>query len=332
MKKYGLALLLFALTLSLVGCTQQEAPSVTKTNLQMDTVVTITLYDWTNPETIDRAFGEISRLESLLSVEKEGSDLDRLAKAAGKEWVDISPETEEVLTLAQKYHTLSQGLFDITAGPLIDLWGIRNGEGHYPTETELASTLSLLDADALQIKNGKAYLAKTGMKANLGAIAKGYIADRVKAFLINEGVEHAVLDLGRNILLIGGKDQQNDFLIGVQDPNQPDGGIVATLSVRDCSIVTSGVYERFFVHNGERYHHILDPNTGYPVKNTVASVTILSQISVDGDALSTSCLLLGEEKGIAMIEGLEGVEAFFILEDGTTRQTSGFSDYLLSKP
>ncbi len=329
MKKYGLVFLLL-LSLSLVGCTLQETPTVSKTNLQMDTVVTITLYDWSNVETIDRAFDEISRLESLLSVEKAGSDLDRLTKAAGKEWVDIAPETEEVLTLAQKYHDLSSGLFDVTAGPLIDLWGIRNGEGHYPSEPELASTLPLLDADALQIKDGKAYLAKEGMKANLGAIAKGYIADCVKTFLIQEGVEHAVLDLGRNILLIGGKDQQSDFRIGVQDPNRPDGGIVATLSVRDCSIVTSGVYERFFVHNGERYHHILDPNTGYPVKNTVASVTIVSQVSVDGDALSTSCLLLGEEKGTELIESLDGVEAFFILSDGTTRQTSGFSTYLVS--
>lgn len=328
MKKYGLAFLLFLLSLSLVGCTKQEVPTVTKTNLQMDTVVTITLYDWTNPETIDLAFSEISRLESLLSVEKEGSDLDRLAKAAGKEWVEISPETEEVLTLAQKYHAISQGLFDVTAGPLIDLWGIRNGEGHYPTEAELASTLPLLDANALQIQDGKAYLAKEGMKANLGAIAKGYIADQVKKLLEEEGVKHAVLDLGRNILLIGGKTDKDDFLIGVQDPNKPDGEIVATLSVQDCSIVTSGVYERFFVYDGQRYHHILDPNTGYPVENTVSSVTILSQVSADGDALSTTCLLLGEEKGMELIEGLNGVEALFILDDGTMRQTSGFSDYL----
>lgn len=329
MKKLLPVLLTALLLLSLTGCGRGEAvKSVSKTNLQLDTVVTITLYDWTDPATLDLAFEEIDRLEALLSVEKEGSDLDRLAKAAGKEWVNISPETEEVLRIAREYSTRSEGHFDVTAGPLIDLWNIHDGEGHYPTGEELSAVLPLIDSDALQIEEGRAYLAKEGMKANLGAIAKGYIADCVKELLVEQGVRHAVLDLGRNILLIGGKTDSTDFRIGVQDPNAEQNVTVATLSVREKSLVTSGIDERYFTYEGQRYHHILDPFTGFPADNGLASVTILSDRSVDGDALSTTCLLLGEEKGMALIEGIEGIEALFIMTDGERFSSSGFDAYL----
>ena len=319
------ALLLFVLT----GCGRgQDVESVSKTSLKLDTVVTITLYDWTDPAPIDLAFAEIDRLEALLSVEKEGSDLDRLTKAAGKEWVEISPETEEVLRTAQKYSVLSEGHFDVTAGPLIDLWNIHDGEGHYPTSDELAATLPLIQSSDLQIEDGKAFLARDGMKANLGAIAKGYIADRVKSLLMEQGVEHAVLDLGRNILLIGGKTEDTDFIIGVQDPNEEQSVTATVLAVRDKSLVTSGIDERYFTYEGKNYHHILDPFTGFPADNGLASVTILSDSSVDGDALSTTCLLLGEEKGMALIEGLDGIEALFITETGERFASSGFDTYL----
>ena len=266
-------------------------------------------------------------MENLLSVEKEGSDLDRLAKAAGKEWVEIAPETEEVLRQAKEYYTLSQGHFDVTAGPLIDLWGIHNGEGHYPTQEELAEVLPLISSDDLLVEEGRAYLAREGMKANLGAIAKGYIADKVKELMVEQGVERAVLDLGRNVLLIGGKSADAGFLIGVQDPSQEQGNYLATLQVSGKSIVTSGTYERYFTYDGKQYHHILDPFTGFPADNGLTSVTILSDSSVQGDALSTTCLLLGLEDGLALVENLEGVEALFITGDGTMTRSSGFAGY-----
>lgn len=326
MKRFGTAALLLLLLALLAACGDQEPETVQRTNFQMDTIVTITLYDWTDESTIDLAFQEIDRLEDLLSVEREGSDLDRLAKAAGREWVEISPETQEVLTLAKEYGTLSGGLFDVTAGPLIDLWDI-NGGGHYPTQEELDAVLPLIDSDDLQIEEGRAYLARPGMVANLGAIAKGYIADQVKALLMEQGVEHAVLDLGRNILLIGGKTDTAPFRIGVQDPNQDQGDLLTVLKVSDKSIVTSGVYERYFTYEGKRYHHILDPFTGYPADNGLAAVTILSDDSARGDALSTACLLLGKEAGLALMEGLDGVEALFVEDDGTMTRSSGFTAY-----
>lgn len=225
MKRACAIVLVLLLTLSAVGCTgqNQQQDSVYKTNLMLDTIVQITLYDWEDSSTIDLAFDEIRRLESLLSVEQEGSDLYRLAQAAGKEWVEISSETEEVLRLSKEYYTLSQGHFDVTIGPLVDLWNIHNGEGHYPTQEELDVTLPLINSNDLLVEEGRAYLAREGMIANLGAIAKGYIADRVKDLLVEQGVEHAVIDLGRNILLIGGRPDGSNFTVGVQDPNQEEG-------------------------------------------------------------------------------------------------------------
>ena len=321
-----LFLLLLLLTACGSGQSQAEPPSVQKTNFQMDTVVTITLFDWTDETAIDKAFREISRLEDLLSVEKEGSDLDRLAKAAGQDWVAIAPETQEVLELAKEYYAVSGGLLDVTAGPLIDLWDINNG-GHYPTGEELDAVLPLISGDDLLVEEGRAYLARPEMKANLGAIAKGYIADRVKDLLVELGVEHAGLDLGRNILLIGGKTDDTPFRIGVQDPNGDQGAILAVLELTDQSLVTSGVYERYFEYEGVRYHHILDPTTGFPADNGLAAVSILSDDSANGDALSTTCLLLGREKGLALIESLPGVEALFIDNDGTMTPSSGFDAY-----
>lgn len=326
MKKTLSLLLCFLLLLSAAGCGQEEElPS--KSNFLLDTLVTITLYDDSDPAVLELAFDEIARLENLLSVEKEGSDLDRLAKAAGKEWVEIAPETEEVLRQAKEYYTLSQGHFDVTAGPLIDLWGIHNGEGHYPTQEELAEVLPLISSDDLLVEEGRAYLTREGMKANLGAIAKGYIADKVKELMVEQGVERAVLDLGRNVLLIGGKSEDAGFLIGVQDPSQEQGNYLATLQVSGKSIVTSGTYERYFTYDGKQYHHILDPFTGFPADNGLTSVTILSDSSVQGDALSTTCLLLGLEDGLALVENLEGVEALFITGDGTMTRSSGFAGY-----
>ena len=322
-------LLLLPLFLLLAACgagQEQEPAVVQRTNFQMDTVVTITLYDWTDETAIDAAFREIDRLEALLSVQKPGSDLDRLAQAAGQDWVDIAPETQEVLELAKDYFARSGGLLDVTAGPLIDLWDINNG-GHYPTSEELEAVLPLVNGEDLQVEEGRAYLARPGMKADLGSNAKGYIADRVKDLLLDLGVKHAVLDLGRNILLIGGKSDEIPFRVGVQDPNGDQGELLAVVEAANKSLVTSGVYERYFEHDGKRYHHILDPETGYPVDNGLAAVSILSDDSANGDALSTTCLLLGQEKGLALIESLPGVEALFVAEDGTLTPSSGFDAY-----
>ena len=330
MKKKLSFFLAFLMILSMAGCTAgqpEEPPHVSKSNFMLDTYIEITLYDWTDASTIDLAFDEIRRLESLLSVEQTGSDLDRLAKAAGEEWVEISPETEEVLRLSKEYAALSEGYFDVTTGPLVSLWNIHNEQGHYPSQAELEQVLPLIDSDDLLVKEGHAFLARKGMVANLGAIAKGYIADQVKELLVAQGVEHAVLNLGRNILLIGDKQEGTAFTIGIQDPNEEEGVLADVVSATGKSIVTSGIDERYFTYKGKKYHHILDPYTGFPADTGLASVTILSDTSAQGDALSTTCFLLGIEKGMALVEQLDDVEALFITTEGELIPSSGYSNY-----
>ena len=330
MKKKLSFFLAFLMILSMAGCTAgqpEEPPHVSKSNFMLDTYIEITLYDWTDASTIDLAFDEIRRLESLLSVEQTGSDLDRLAKAAGEEWVEISPETEEVLRLSKEYAALSEGYFDVTTGPLVSLWNIHNEQGHYPSQAELEQVLPLIDSDDLLVKEGHAFLARKGMVANLGAIAKGYIADQVKELLVAQGVEHAVLNLGRNILLIGDKQEGTAFTIGIQDPNEEEGVLADVVSATGKSIVTSGIDERYFTYQGKKYHHILDPYTGFPADTGLASVTILSDTSAQGDALSTTCFLLGIEKGMALVEQLDDVEALFISTEGELIPSSGYSYY-----
>ena len=161
------------------------------------------------------------------------------------------------------------------------------------------------------------------MKADLGGIAKGYIADRVKEHLLGLGVEHAVIDLGGNVILIGGKPDGSPFTIGVKDPLGENGELLETVESIDESLVSSGIYERWFEHEGRRYHHILDPFTGAPSESDLAGVTVISASSADGDALSTACLLLGSEAGMELAESMDGVEALFVTRDGQVHMTSG---------
>jgi len=314
-----LAAAVFAIIIVLNGCAQNK--TVSKTSLKLDTVVTITLYGDYDSACIDSAFEEIDRLSALLDVNEEGSELYRLAENAG-EWVDISLETAEVLELAGEYYAISNGYFDVTAAPLVELWNV-NGGGYLPAEAEIKAAAAFVDGSALQVDGCRARLELTGMKADLGGIAKGYIADKVKEHLIAHGVEHAVVDLGGNVVLIGTKPDGSKYNVGVKDPLNKDGMLLATIQGSDESMVTSGIYERFFEVDGKRYHHIIDPFTGAPSESDLAGVTIVSRNSAQADALSTACLLLGREAAMKLIEETEGAEALLVTRDGEVYMSSG---------
>lgn len=331
MKRQLCMVLVSALCLMLLAaCQGKKEASVSLDNFLLDTPITLTLYGEDADEAIlHAAMKEIARLEKLLSVEKEGSDLQRLAAAAGLDWVEISPETEQVLRRAQEIWSLSEGHFDVTSGPLIALWAIGSADGgHYPTQEERQEAMSKISSQKLLVEQGRAFLTEPGMKANLGAIAKGYIADRIKLFLQEAGVTRAQINLGRNLLFLGAHTDESPFIVGVQSPWEAQGEVLLAVQVKDMSVVTAGTNERYFDYEGKRYHHILDPFTGFPADLGVSSVTIISQESVLGDALSTACLLLGPERGLALIESMPGVEALFLMDDRQQLMSSGFADYL----
>lgn len=304
------------------GCAKSADAGITKSAVKMDTVVTITVYSGGDAEDIDAAFAEIDRISALVDVNTPGSETERLSQLAGKEWLEVSDETAELLALSQKYYELSGGLFDVTAQPLVKLWNI-NGGGYFPTDEERRDAMALVGGDELLLDGNRAFLAREGMGVTLGAAAKGYIADKVKALLIERGVTSAVINLGGNVLLIGSKPDGSPFRVGIQDPLGQSGSIIRYIDASDEALVSSGVYERFFTHEGKRYHHILDPFTGMPAETGVSGVTIIGKSSADADALSTVCLLLGQEKGLELIESLPGVEAVFVSDDGTVTASSG---------
>ena len=318
-----LAAAVFLMITLITGCAG-NTETVSKTALKLDTVVTITLYGESNPEIIDSAFLEIDRLEALMDVNNKASDIYRLAKNAG-EWVSISDETAEVLRMAGEYYTVSGGYFDITAAPLVELWNV-NGGGYLPTESEISAAAALVDGSALEVDGNSARLARNGMKADLGGIAKGYIADKVKEHLISLGVEHAVIDLGGNILLIGYKPDGSKYSVGVKNPLDKDGELLCIVEGCDETMVSSGIYERYFEQGGKKYHHIIDPFTGAPSESDLAGVTVISKNSARADALSTICLLLGSEAAINLVENTADAEAIFVSRSGEIYKTSGIDE------
>lgn len=302
----------------LTGC--RETRQVSKTALKMDTVVTVTVYGSSDSASIDSAFAEADRLISLLDIHNKDSEIYSLSEKAG-EWVTVSPETYEILTLAKEFYLLSGGYFDVTAAPLVELWNV-NGGGYLPTESEIKAAAEFVDGSTLELEDGRARIAE-GMKVDLGGIAKGYIADSLKDHLVNLGVEHAVIDIGGNVVLIGSKPDGSKYNVGVKDPLDADGPLLEIIACEDESLVSSGIYERFFEYEGQRYHHILDPFTGKPSESDLAGVTIICSSSARGDALSTSCMLLGCDKGMALVENTEDAEAIFVTRRGDVLMSSG---------
>ncbi len=320
MKRYTAMILLFCLLCSLLAC-MAEPSLPSRTGFALDTVVTITLYDLGKADAEDvlsAAFDEIERLESLLSVTREDSDVWRINTADGRP-VTVAKETAEVLTFALRYAQLSDGALDVTVRPVSQLWDFTAQA--VPDAAALQQAVELVDYHNLSVDGQTVTLTRGAI--DLGGVAKGYIADRVAVLLKEKGVRSALVDLGGNIVAVGDKAGE-PFRIGIKDPMKTD-SLCAVIEKNDISVVTSGIYERGFDKDGVRYHHLLDPATGMPVQNTLASVTIVCKKSADADALSTACFVMGEERAKTLIDSLPDTEALFVRRDGTISATTGLT-------
>ncbi|MCD6322955.1 MAG: FAD:protein FMN transferase [Clostridiales bacterium] len=326
MKK--LLVLLVSIVVSLTACNVDGDAKFSRTGFHLGTVVSITIYGGRGEDSLDAAFEEIIRLESILSKNIKGSDIYKINSNAGKEKVEIQPETMLVLAESLKYNEKSNGYFDITIGPLVDLWNIGTEEAVVPTPDEIENALVLIDINKLDFTNDMIGLKEPLMSIDTGGIAKGFIADRISEILVNEGCSGALINLGGNVLTIGQKPDGSKWKIGIQDPFMQTGNYMEIVEINEMSVVTSGPYERNFVENGILYHHILDPFTGYPIDNNIAGVTIISEKSIDGDGLSTSVFAMGADDGLVLIEETDNTECYIVLNDGTIIMSSGFSDYL----
>lgn len=312
--KFLRALLVLFIVITLCGCHLPTNEPISKSGFYFDTMIQITIYDSKDYSLIDTCFSYCEKFENLVSRTVEGSDISRINNASG-EPVKVSDTTIELLKTAIYYGDLTNGAFDITVAPLTVLWDFKNNPGAIPDGNKIASALSHVNYKNILIDGNTVTLTDPQASIDLGGIAKGYMADRLKSYLENEGVKSALINLGGNILTIGSKPDDSPFHIGIQKPFDEKNATIASVSVSDSSVVTSGSYERYFKANNQIYHHILDTKTGYPCDNNLSSVTILSKESLTGDILSTACFALGAEEGMKLVHSLDDTEAIFITND-----------------
>lgn len=314
------ALLLAVLLLTAAGCgTQKTKDPISKTGILLDTVVMITLYDSDDYALLDQCFKMIADYEAMFSRTIETSEISLLNR---REISEVSEETALLIQKGLEYSALSGGAFDITVGSVSSLWDFSSGAGTVPDSSLIEEGLRHVGYEGVTVDGCSVYFNDPDTMLDLGAIAKGYIADRVADLLRSNGVNSAIVYLGGNTLCIGEKPSGDPFRVGVQYPFKETGELITVLEVKNMSVVSSGSYERYFVSDGVSYHHILDPHTGYSCVTDITGVSIICPVSTDADALSTICFILGEEKAKELIDSLDGTYAIFVRNDGTL----GFSE------
>lgn len=308
----------------------QSHQPITVTDYKLNTYVTVTIYDSDDTALLDECMALCDKYELIFSRTNPESELYKLNHGTLPQSVDgyytVSDELYEVIEIGKKYSDMSDDAFCIAMEPLTSIWNFTDGTDIVPDDAHIDTVLPFLNSeDVLLRAPNEIAFANKGMGIDLGAIAKGYIADKIKEYLISKEVNSALIYLGGNVLCIGEK-ETGAFKIGIEKPFDNDGNPVAVVSASDTSIVTSGTYERYFEKDGTFYHHILDKNTGYPIENDLTAVTIITPVSADADALSTTCFSLGLEKGLELLESLDYADGFFITDDGDYYYTEGLEE------
>jgi thiamine biosynthesis lipoprotein len=317
-------LVLFAACILLAGCSRPK--TVQKTETIMGTQVTITVVAGSFEEAeaaIEAGMAELRRLDAMMSLYKDGSEITQVNRAAGKNPVKVSPEMIEIVEAAAEVSKLSGGVFDVTVGPLVVLWQMRLKEGTIPSDREIKKVLRLVDyRNVLSDKKASTlFLKRPGMILDLGGM-KGYMADRVAALLKKRDINNAVIAVAGDIWVLGRREDGSPWRIGVQHPRDKE-KVLAVLELSDKFISTSGDYERFVIREKKRYHHIVDPRTGRP-SQSVISATLVGDKGAFVDPLTKIPFILGPEKGTPIVNKF-GVEAIFVDESGKVTTTEGFS-------
>jgi thiamine biosynthesis lipoprotein len=311
------------------GSSAEEVPFITKSDFLLNTVVTINLYDKQDEKLLQECFELIKKYENIYSRTSESSELYALNHGTAPHkglTYQISDELSDIFKYGLYYSKLSGGAFDISVAPLTSLWNFITDEPKLPKQEDILAALPFVNYEYIQLNKKEVTFTKEGVAIDLGAIAKGYIADRLKELLISKGVKSAMINLGGNVLCVGEKPKGIPFHVGIQKPFAGRNETVAVMEINDLSVVSSGIYERCFTLDGVTYHHILDPKTGYPYDNSLVSVTIISNKSMDGDGLSTTCFALGLDKGLELIASLPDTYAVFITKDYEIFYSKGFED------
>lgn len=317
-----------ALIIPQTSCGMKEPTQ--KTSFHLDTTCTIEIDNMSSDKAealIDKTFEECARYEKLFSRTIKNTDIYKINHAKGQP-VKVAPETIELVTKALKVSKETNGLFDITVGRLTALWDFSNPEPKVPADADIQKALAtvgyenvIVNKDTIQLKNPETWL-------ELGAIAKGYIADQLTVYLKDNGVTSGIVNLGGNIVTIGEMNNNDGpWPIGIETPYSNRQEITGKVMMKNQTLVTSGVYERCFKENGKTYHHVLNPKTGYPVDTDILGVSIKGKDnqSIWCDAYSTTCLLLGSEKAKDFIDKKKDFEFALIKTDNKVQQSRNFN-------
>lgn len=303
-----------------------------RSQLLMGTIVEISVAakdERTADEAITAAFNEIHRLENIMSTYKPESDISKVNTAAGLHPVKVHKDLILAVKKSLEFADISGGAFNIAIGPAIDLWNITESEV-IPSPAELAAIKPLIDYNNVVVneKEGTIFLRKKGMRINLGGIGKGFAADYAYNVLKTYGIRSGIIAIAGDLRAIGKKPDGDKWTIGITHPRKKareENSTIAKVHLTNMSISTSGDYERFFIKNGIRYHHILSPETLYPSRG-FQSVSVLAKDSTTSDALSTAIFAMGPDAGMKIIEKLEGVEAVIVRDDGSIWMSSGLKE------
>lgn len=331
MKKTTIHLFMI-LVVFLAGCSnndQKQVQPLSRTEFLMGTVVTLKIFDGEMETAMDEAFERLEDLTAQISVneDSETSLIKKVNNNAGVKPVEVPDEIFYLIETGKEYGEFSDRSFDITIGPLTSLWRIGFPDARKPTAEEITDVLPLINYENLKLDKTRqtVYLEQPDMKIDLGAIAKGFMTDEVVAVLQKHDVTSAIIDLGGNIFVMGKNTSGENWSVGVQDPFSPRGEIIGKMKTSNKSIVTSGIYERYLEVDGEKYHHLLNPKDGYPFENELAGVSVITNQSIDGDALSTILFSKGVEEGLLLAEEMNEVEAIFITKNREVYITSGLT-------
>jgi thiamine biosynthesis lipoprotein len=312
------------ITVSFTGCSGVK--KVTKTRFMMDTIVDLTVYG-TSKKTaeplIEEVFVEMQRLESIFDKNNPESDISRINDAAGRDWVEVEPETIFVLQQALEMAQKTGGAYDPTVGPLMELWGFGTELAAVPPQEEIDVVLPFVDYTAIQLDTaaGKVFLPQRGMRLDFGGIAKGFIVDQGQKILDRFPVGGSYISAGGDLKVSGNKPSGEKWRIAIQDPRDPQEW-AAIIPLQGGSVATSGDYQRSFKENGEVFHHILDPHQGMPATG-LRSATVVAPDAMAADALATAVFVLGKKEGLKLLESLDGIEGVVIDLGGEIHASSG---------
>ncbi|MDQ0150979.1 FAD:protein FMN transferase [Eubacterium multiforme] len=306
----------------------ENSKECTQNAFLMNTIIDLKYYGKNSQKAIDESMDKLNEIDNNMSLTKDNSEIVKINNNAGKRSVKVNDGFLSVVNKAIYYGRLSDGAFDISIRPIDKLWGVGTKNERIPKEKEIKENLKFVNYKNIETDNFNKtiFLKDKNMAIDLGGIAKGYAADELVKILKENNIKSGLINLGGNVYAYEKDKNAKPLNIGIQDPKEKNGQTFATVKVKNKSIVTSGNYERYFIRNGKRYHHIMDPKTGAPSESGIISSTIISDKSIDGDALSTATFILGVKKGMELINSLNGVEAIFVTKDNKVYTSSGLNN------